>query len=352
MHLLPMNLAPLASICAKENQVRFGATNGVKLSLDTTDQGPRFTAYATNSRQAIRVVGYTDDVKEYPTFPALDASPNGETSSIIPASDWKTAFAACAKTVKKTHKPTLQRVACVLGKDVSTLAAHDMEKISFHQPRNVEGRFPDVDRVLPESSQAYAAVTVDPYLLAEVLEAVGKLGTSDENKAVTLELHGKPRKTSAIVVRAAHRGELAVDAVVVPLVKDDTTDPRAEKNSVDVTTVNDEEYVSRADYDALMKLHNANVEALATAQQERDDAQEELAEMQDAGTDPDGLKKLLAEQKDLTKDVQEELAEMEKAFLAELHDAQDKVADLTIGRDIDADRISQAWKIITELRAR
>lgn len=226
MQLLPTSLAPLATACAKDNN-RFGATNGVQL---TVDNDGNFIAAATDGRQLIRVQGTCDTSAApnvYPSIPALDASPNGETSAVIPAKDWKDIFTQAAKLTGKKCKPILKNVPVVIGKEVTSFAATNLESSMFQQPRNIDGRFPNHGQIIPPTESAWAAVRVDPWLLADLLTAVAKMGTTDDACCVTLELHGTPRNVSVIGLRGNSSAALTVDAAIVPLrLKEDSTDPR------------------------------------------------------------------------------------------------------------------------------
>ena len=224
MNLLPINLGPIATIAAKE-AARYGATTGVHLEFGE-DQ---FLAVATDGRRLLQVNGdcvqaftpitdtdgkITQERVEYPGFAALDSAPNGECKGVVPAKDWAKAFADAGKIVRKSCKPILRSVATVCGKDVTTLGATDGDRVSFHQPRNVDGRFPDWKRVIPTESTRYE-INVDPILLAELLETISKLGCDDKARSVTLAF-GAPDRPFRIYPTA--QGELQTLGVMVPMV--------------------------------------------------------------------------------------------------------------------------------------
>jgi hypothetical protein len=236
MHLLPVSLAPIADLCDKKTNARFGATSGVKITVDDKSQ---FTAVATDGRRLIRVIGTCDDPAPappnhngYPSIAATESAPNGELGAVINAKDWQKAFSEAEKLTRKTHKPILRNVCAIFGKDVSTLAATDLERVSFHQPRNVDGRFPDFNFVFPKKAPTYS-IDVDPYLLAEVLETVAKLGTSDDGKRVTLNFQQPDQPFTITTHRAT---PLDVTAVIVPLVGDTKKRKAAEPIDDDRTT--------------------------------------------------------------------------------------------------------------------
>jgi hypothetical protein len=75
-----------------------------------------------------------------------------------------------------------------LGKEVSTLATIDEDGGSLvRQPRNVEGRFPNTDAVLP-TGKPLASIMVDAALLAELLQVAAQFA---DKGYVTIDLFGK-----------------------------------------------------------------------------------------------------------------------------------------------------------------
>lgn len=224
MHLLPTTLAPLANVCAKggsESNVRFGATTGVKIDIEPGTTEDRFTAAATDGNRLIIVTGeaYRPDAQPpnkpaYPSIPALENAPNGSLGAIIDAKTWKKTFTDAAKLTSKRHtSPHLQRVAAVFGEKLTTFCATNADNVQTSQPTNIDGQFPNYQQVIPNRPTPTYEITVDPYLLAETLETVAKLGC-DENLGVTLSF-GKPIEPITIRPRAA--GELNTLAVIVPL---------------------------------------------------------------------------------------------------------------------------------------
>ncbi len=213
MHLLPVSLAPLADIAAKENSVRFGATIGVQLKVNADNT---YTAEATDGRRLVIIDGGCESAADYPAFPALASAPNGECTSIIPAKEWKAAFAAAKKMTARAIKPHLRTCPVVIGKSVTSFGATDLERIAFSQPRNVEGRFPNSASIIPPTEKALLSVRVDPEILASVLDTIDALNVQTDRAGVDIEFHGDARKISIIAIRY-HDITQKITAAVVPL---------------------------------------------------------------------------------------------------------------------------------------
>jgi DNA polymerase III sliding clamp (beta) subunit (PCNA family) len=68
----------------------------------------------------------------------------------------------------------------------TSLASTNLEQTSFTQPENLQGRWPDTDRVIPDG-QPIASVRVNAKALAELLSVAANF--ADENFTVTLHVH-------------------------------------------------------------------------------------------------------------------------------------------------------------------
>lgn len=275
MHLLPTNLAPIATICANES-VRF-ATTGVKIDVDSTEPTAQFTAVATDGRRLIVCKGEcTDpapampkDAPTYPDLPALDSAPNGQLGGIVPAREWARIFREAEKLTRRTHKPILRNVAAIFGEKCSTFAATNLEAIQTAQPLNIDGRFPNWEQVIPDRTPTYE-IAVDPDMLAETLTTVSKLGCSSEGKAVILSF-GPP--TEPIVIRPRARTELETLAIIVPL-----SAPNGEKLTTQTTTTDAAAEIAdlRAE---LAETESARQQAQAGAEAARAELRERLDEL-------------------------------------------------------------------------
>lgn len=180
MHLLPTNLAPLADICEDSHRSR---TGGVLLELKG---GGRFRAASTDCKRLIVVDGAEPaDPTDYPALPQLAAVPNGKASGVIPARAWKSAMSAAAKLTRRCYRSELRAVGAVIGETVATFAATDGTSTTADQPALADGRFPDLDGILPpETSATTYKVTFDPVRLAGLLTALAKLSHDPDEAAV------------------------------------------------------------------------------------------------------------------------------------------------------------------------
>jgi len=203
--LLPPNVAKIASVAAKDQHGRYGATTGIQVSR----RDDKYRIEATNGRVAAIITGTPDQAEDYPTCPFLQAAPNGAASAVVPASIWSKGFRDLPK--RTAAKPILANLAVVLGKERITLSSTDLETDRAVQPRVVEGRFPEIDRIIPKGKpKATACVSIaELRSLLSVAEAVGS--------GVTFEFHDK---NGPLVLRAKHDDSdqefLGLAAPIVP----------------------------------------------------------------------------------------------------------------------------------------
>jgi len=321
-HLLPVTLAPIADIAATDNAVRFGATTGVKIDLtpitakddDTNIIGHSFTAVATDGRRLLRVKGECDTSKEpntYPPIPALDSAPNGQLSAVVPAKDWTKAFREAEKLTRRGCKPILRNVAFVCGEQVSTLASTDLERVSFHQPRNLDGRFPAWEKVIPEGTPTYE-IAVDPILLAELLTTMSKLAGDDHAKRVTMSFHQPDRP----FVLRTHNPSMDALGIMVPLAGD-----KGQKITQRTTT------------DAETEIAELRA-ALESKDQIIADAHEELEKLREKSAEDETH---IASLKETLEYKHQRIAELAKEENGQYY--REQIADLETLRKIDADKI-------------
>jgi DNA polymerase III sliding clamp (beta) subunit (PCNA family) len=178
--LLPANLASVTKCCAADTRYALAAVR-----LMATEDGYRVEA--TDGKRLARVDGdNAGDPARFPEIPALISAPNGASEALIPAK----IFAKACKDVNTRLAGSEERraLAVRLGKEVSTLATIDEDGGSLvRQPRNVEGRFPNTDAVLP-TGKPVASITVDAALLAELLQVAAQFA---DQGYVTIDLFGK-----------------------------------------------------------------------------------------------------------------------------------------------------------------
>jgi hypothetical protein len=187
---LPANLGALARL-ADKGAGRYSSA----VQLTATAGG--YKAVATNGKILGVVTGLSDDSDKYPDLPALASAPNGETCSLVPVKDWAAAFKAAPKPRPSYRRQRVGSVLCnvaaVIGKDVTTLASTDLERVNVAQPRNVDGLFPDANAVLPKAKdKPKATVLVSAKLLIDLLTAV--MAFSGEDRcAVRLDVFAPER---------------------------------------------------------------------------------------------------------------------------------------------------------------
>lgn len=387
MHLLPNHLGPLADIAAKEGTARYSATSGVKIDLETpADSPPFWRAVATDGRRLIITSAPVEfSANEYPPIPALESAPNGELSAIVPAKEWKSIFADCAKRVKKmrTGKPILKSVAAVIGANVSSFAATDLETNSFHQPRNLDGRFPDYTQVYEPNyaDTAAYAVAVDPYLLAETLETIAKIGCEDNGQRV--DIFFQPDNTRPFMIRARNvqKGQETL-GVIVPLANKDGQRAVSTPHDTLADTLRELE-TARSEIERLnnrigeledenLKLFNDLDDARDAAERAKENEQSADRNAHETSTETEALADQLVSAQDRIHDLEKEAAELKKdferaeKFNGELEDQlqeakdraeaaeqdEDHVLDLESKSETDDHRTRENWKRIEAQAAR
>jgi DNA polymerase III sliding clamp (beta) subunit (PCNA family) len=177
--LLPANLSHVTKCCTDTRYVM------AAVRVAATEDGYRVEA--TDGRRLARVDGTNaGDPSKFPEIPALTTAPNEASEALIPA---KIFAKACKDVNTRLSGPEERRALAVrLGKDVSTLAAIDEDGGSLvRQPRNVEGRFPDTDRVMP-TDEPLASIMVDAAMLAELLQVAAQFA---DQGYVTIDLFTK-----------------------------------------------------------------------------------------------------------------------------------------------------------------
>jgi hypothetical protein len=200
--LLPPNLAALATIAAKDS----GRYSMQGVRLETHPNG-KYAAIATDGKRLVVITGTGADAADYPPLPALTAAPNGATSAVILADEWRKAF----KSVPKGRhlKPILAHVAAVLSDEVSTLATTNLDSSTVTQPRNLEGRFPDWEGVVPKFQES-RKVTVSIRMLRDLLavadavaeedKVILEIGPAAENKPIALHAENLSQKFTGLLM--------------------------------------------------------------------------------------------------------------------------------------------------------
>ena len=299
----------------------------------------------------------------------------------------------------------MQSNAVVIGKDVTSFGATDLERIAFSQPRNIEGRFPKLEDVIPsDRKSALWSVRVDPVLLANLLTTIDKLNVQSDQTSVDLDFHGKPDCVSLIVARYQDVTQ-KIDGAIVPLTdtegpykgKTDCRPRDIEESTAEFVTDDDnrlhgakmlieelQRKLTAAEEKA--QYHRNNVEELRASDRigaieqvkaelwqiinertaERDANQRQIEELQtdlenarteqeaDAESEMGKLKESLKESQGRVDYLENMLAESGydddlQGLVADLHKAQDKAADLDNAMAIEGVRLTTAWKRIEQL---
>lgn len=178
--ILPPNLAGLSKFT--NSQTTKYAVSGVQVNATDVEGG--YKVVATDCTRVVIVEGVpattTTDV-----IPAMVDAPNGATSAIIPAKTFNKVLTAAGKQVYSRF----QQTQVVLSKEVTTLGNTDLDATNVEQTKNVEGRYPPIDEVMPKG-EPIAKVSVDGKKAAEILTYLAKISTvvSDAGR-VDLEIH-------------------------------------------------------------------------------------------------------------------------------------------------------------------
>jgi hypothetical protein len=195
---LPRNLAKLSQACSTES-ARYGATTGIRVKA--TSDG-LYRLEVTNGRILAVVQGPLEPEPLAVNGFALEP---GEV--MVPKETWDKAF--------KVKPPRNCRPIFALphlgsdGKAVEILACDTTLKAEA-----VEGRFPDVDNVLP-GVPPVARFCVDPWLFIDLLKVAADVMTNDESKRVEVLFWGFDKPVG---VCARNSEGQTFDGLIVPLV--------------------------------------------------------------------------------------------------------------------------------------
>ena len=202
MIFLPKNLGTLATLAGDEG-VRY-ALSGVHV----LDEGDYYRCDVSDGRVLAIVCG--PDARATPAaqritdeqLQAVEEAPGGVFDMIIPASRWKEAF---------RQLPKEAALGLTAGEGVITLASPQC--VSRCTP--VEGRWPNVDTVLPTGGPL-VRLRVNPKMLARLLEVAAAFAELDppEPPAVDLLWYGRDKPLG--VVGKNREGQI-FDALLMPL---------------------------------------------------------------------------------------------------------------------------------------
>jgi hypothetical protein len=219
--LLPPRLKALADVCGKPNYgSRYGMA-GVLLkrkpaTLAGVATGCDYEAVATDGRVLARVRGeFPELVEHYPEMPRHDLQGTDPVAeALIDARAWKESLGMAPKVGKYNAKPVLGNVLVRTYKDETTFAVTDLEKTRMVNQRNVEGRFPDYEPVIPDDKK-FLAVDVDADYLIRLLKVAKEFAGKDSAR-VTLEVRRGRKSVKPLTVRARGRDE-EFTGILMPL---------------------------------------------------------------------------------------------------------------------------------------
>jgi hypothetical protein len=189
---LPRNLAGLAALANRESTRSATATVHV---LDQQDG--LYRVEVTDGRRLVIVQG---PVPEAPPHVELQDDQPDVLAALVAGQDWKAAFAL---------KGGQERPVLLAGGERLTFATG----LQTYQTAAVEGRFPEVNRVLPGGAPLFA-VLVDALLLAELLKVAAAFLPEGE-RGVQLLYYGKDKPLG--ICTRNEQGQV-FDALIVPLV--------------------------------------------------------------------------------------------------------------------------------------
>lgn len=163
--ILPRQVGGIVSI-VNPDAVRFGGTVGIKVKISEAG----FRLEATELRRLIIVEGSATGYGAIPI--PLTESPVYE--AIIPGDVWRVMFPK--KMRERCH------IRITLGEKRSFLTTHGME-LNF---ANQEGKFPDLQSILPTNDPIATPGLVDAKLLSELLAIAYEVCGTDQGTTITM----------------------------------------------------------------------------------------------------------------------------------------------------------------------
>src|SRR5262245_21517316 len=197
---IPRSLCALKRVAAKAEHARFGATQGIRIAMKLG----LYRAEATDGHRAIIVQGLAP--KEEPPWPGFKELPNDAFEAIILPKDLERACKVGEDFLQSRFRmvgiATVGNGVCLgLGSELVTA-------------QNVEGRFPQMDKIIPKKRPLFT-FRVDPKILAETLLAMADL-LPDTDRGVQFFYYGGCLPLG-FCARNPETG-MMIDALVVPLV--------------------------------------------------------------------------------------------------------------------------------------
>jgi DNA polymerase III sliding clamp (beta) subunit (PCNA family) len=167
---LPPNLAALARVAGADGRLALGC-------LRVVDLGGAYRVEATDGRRLAIAQGESADLG-YPPLAAVEESGGGG-AVLVPRECWRAAFQLAGK-----RDPA---VGLAVGPDGVLFAG----PTTFRQVSpEVDGRFPDVDTVLP-TAPPLVQIPVNAQLLAELLTVAAVFADAEQSHRAELLYYGR-----------------------------------------------------------------------------------------------------------------------------------------------------------------
>lgn len=206
--LIPGNVAAVAGAIAQEEPVRFGATRGVQLTINEHGE---YRACATDGR-IMAIIKGQGAVKDEIGTAGFDIGTEENTAVV----GGEVFLKALGQHQNAKHKLYNERSAFfTLGNKRSLVSFSDDKKKEIVISENVEGKYPNVDAVMPNTAPI-ATVRVNPKMLITLLQIAAVF---DPDCAHGLVIEIRPPQ-SVLVLRSKNGQNQQLTALLVPL-----TDP-------------------------------------------------------------------------------------------------------------------------------
>lgn len=201
------------------------ALGGVRI----TDLGAgKFKLAASDGKRLITVEGQGTSPGDFPAVANFGRAKNGVTEAIVPAGALKD---AARTTPKRSAIPTLQNVAVTMHRAKEgeratiTLATTSLDKSNVMPVLEVEGKFPDVERVQGDAFRPEPKFTIcfDAKLLADSLQAIAEM-TDLAGCLVRLDLRDPQ---TALQVSAVDSDGFEVSVLVMPVTAEIPMTPKS-----------------------------------------------------------------------------------------------------------------------------
>jgi hypothetical protein len=196
---IPRSLCALKRVAARYEHAKFGATQGIRIAL----RSGLYRAEATDGRRAIVVQGLAPD--EDPPWPGFKDLPDDACEAVVMPKDLERAAKLGDQFVQDRFDSFGLATS---GNDIFLGLGNDVINT-----RTVEGRFPNVQQVIPKKRPLFT-FRVDPKLLAETLLAMADL-LPEGAQGVQFFYYGE-NEPLGFCAQNIENG-LMIDALIVPL---------------------------------------------------------------------------------------------------------------------------------------